>query len=799
MKLKFKAEAKDWVFFGIFCVVLLYFVAIAVLNLAQFAASDLDKPFHGFNPFPAFTKDYIGVTIVLYIAALVGCIISVSDKFFDREKGFGIFVDSSKKEKGFSRWATEKEYKEFLSKVKVADKTANAGGIPLINDGKNMWVDDGESHSIIIGSTGSGKTQIIVLPLVESLAKHDESMIITDPKGEIYEKTSEMLKELGYNVVVLNFRNPQEGSGWNPVNLPYEYYKNHNNDKANELIDDLAINILYDQNAQKQDPFWEKTSADYFSGLTLALFEDAKEEEINLNSINLLATVGEERIGPSTYIKKYFETKDPASPAYVSASSTLIAPNETKGGILAVFKQKLRLFASRENISEMLSHSDFDMKEIGRKKTAVFIIIQDEKKTYHPLVTIFLKQCYETLVDVAQENGGKLQYRTNFILDEFANMPPLKDVETMVSAARSRNMRFNFIIQNFAQLNDVYGKEKGDTIKGNCTNIIYLISSEMAALEEISKMCGEIKVKSGKDGKEKEENRPLVTVSDLQRMGKGEIIVLRTREYPLKTKLKYDYQIDWGYERKQATYPYRDKKEVKVFDLKGFVEARKAERANSILEKFKNNNQNKLYSGLGARPIGSVDDLPSLAPKVPEPSTQKPPLNVSEIDEILKKIDNKMSALNSDANTNKKEKEETEIKNRAMGPSMSMGIGGISQNAVENEVQGPSIPKPVINETPKIEKQDNASKFNVPNLNIVSDVSIPKYEEKKEEPPKFKFDNSILLNKEKSNQSSSSNKQINEKIKTEVKPINSEVKNKNENSNYITDDQFFDDFFAEED
>lgn len=790
MKLKFQAEPKDWAFFGIFCVVLLYFVAIAVLNLAQFAASDLDKPFHGFNPFPAFTKDYIGITLVVYIAALIGCIISVSDKFFDRDKGFGLFFSKPKKEKGFSRWATEKEYKELLKKVKVTDKTADAGGIPLVNDGKYMWVDDGESHSIIIGSTGSGKTQIVVLPLVESLAKNDESMIITDPKGEIYEKTSEMLKEKGYNVVLLNFRNPQEGSGWNPVYLPYEYYKNHNGDKANELIDDLAINILYDQNAQKQDPFWEKTSADYFSGLTLALFEDAKEEEINLNSINLLATVGEERIGPSTYIKKYFETKPPTSPAYVSASSTLIAPNETKGGILAVFKQKLRLFASRENISEMLSHSDFDMKDIGRKKTAVFIIIQDEKKTYHPLVTIFLKQCYETLVDVAQENGGRLQYRTNFILDEFANMPPLKDVETMVSAARSRNMRFNFIIQNFAQLNDVYGKEKGDTIKGNCNNIIYLISSEMAALEEISKMCGEIKVKSGKDGKEKEENRPLITVSDLQRMGKGEIIVLRTREYPLKVKLKYDYQIDWGYERKKAGYPHRERQEVKVFDLKGFVEAKKAERANSILEKFKNPSPAK-PSGLGARAIGSIDDLPSLAPKPVAAKTEsKVPTGVSEIDEILKKIDSKMSALKDEANNKKEEPIQTEVKGRSMG----MGSGAenpvetkeetiVSEAPTELEIKAKETLEKVLPAKEEKTVKKETPKMNVPDLNIVAGENIPKYEENIVTTPKF----NVLPEME------NTKKEITTEVKEKALPEKVEEKDR-----YVTDDQFFDDFFADD-
>ena len=114
----------------------------------------------------------------------------------------------------------------------------------------------------------------------------------------------------------------------------------------------------------------------------MGLFEDAKENEINLNSVNLFTTVGEDKCGPnSTYSNEYFKTKDPTSPAYISASSTISAPSDTKGSILSVFKQKIRLFAARENLSEMLSHSDFEFEDIGKNKTAVFIVIQDEKKT----------------------------------------------------------------------------------------------------------------------------------------------------------------------------------------------------------------------------------------------------------------------------------------------------------------------------------------------------------------------------------------------------------------------------------
>ena len=209
-----------------------------------------------------------------------------------------------------------------------------------------------------------------------------------------------------------------------------------------------------------------------------------------------MSSVGEDSFATSNFTKEYFTLKGEKHPAYIFASNTINAPTDTKGSILSVFRQKIRLFARGGELSEMLSYSDFNMREIGTQKTAIFMIIHDEKTTYHALATIFLKQAYETLIDVAQHcPKGKLPFRTNFILDEFANMPPLKDVTTMVTAARSRAIRFTFIIQNFAQLNDVYGKETAETIRSNCGNLIYLMTTELSALEEISKLCGEVKSK----------------------------------------------------------------------------------------------------------------------------------------------------------------------------------------------------------------------------------------------------------------------------------------------------------------
>ena len=100
---------------------------------------------------------------------------------------------------------------------------------------------------MIIGTTGSGKTRRLVLPLIKILAKKGESIIVTDPKGELYDHNANFLRDKGYNVIVLNLRNPQQGNAWNPLQMPYKLYKGSNPDKATELLDDLAINILYEE------------------------------------------------------------------------------------------------------------------------------------------------------------------------------------------------------------------------------------------------------------------------------------------------------------------------------------------------------------------------------------------------------------------------------------------------------------------------------------------------------------------------------------------------------------------------
>ena len=742
MKLKFRAEPQDVLIFILFAIFLLYVVALGVVNLPMLAN---EGRLAGLNPFPAFSPDYLFTTIVFYLVALAALFASVSSYFFEREEGVGFTMN--KKDKGYSRWAKEKEMKQVLKCVHPSDEKSDYAGIPLISKNGELWVDDGEYHNLVIGATGSGKTVSTILPTIKILAKKGESIICTDPKGELYEKTGSMLKAKGYNIILLNFRNPQKGNAWNPLTLPYRLYKNGNQDKAIELLDDLALNILYEENNGNADPFWEKTSADYFSGLALGMFEDTTEDKININSISLTTTVGEDKCGASTYVKEYFNMKDPNSAAYINASGTIMAPSETKGSIIAVFKQKIKLFSSRENLSEMLSYSDFELESIGKQKTAVFIIIQDEKKTYHSLATIFVKQCYETLIDVAQSNGGKLPCRTNFLLDEFANMPPLKDVTTMITAARSRQIRFTMIIQNFAQLKQVYGAENAETIKGNCGNLIYLISTELAALEEISKLCGE--VKSKKD--DKTASTPLVTVSDLQRMKQFDQIVLRMRMQPFKTSFTPDFKIDWGKNYGPIEYPEREKKPVAVFDVREYVKEKRQEKIKEMMAN-------------GGNPNGGMGMMPGMGPSM------KP-------------------VSNNQANNN-----------GPMGmPNTPNNFGGFAQNSAQ----------PNKKPTPELNMDDLIKKIDAKIAEIEEEEKRAKLEDKKSAPTPAPVTTPVSDKKENTQEIPKivpDNTIIKEEIKPSVEPKKEQEKPKEEVINKaptitldeeVEDNKFFDDFFDE--
>ena len=394
LKVLFKKRKSQIFFFVFYLIYIGFFVFLVIYERMQ----EADVAFK-----------YIVFPLYFAVPILFSNVFEKMESLVDRlEEQAGL---PPRKKRGGS-FATENEIKSTTKHIDISQKTYQYAGIPIVYDsGKSAFVEDSESHSLIIGSTGCGKTRRLVLPLINILARTSESFIATDPKGELYSATQETLSKYGFEIRVLNFRNPQLGNSWNPLFLPYRYYCSGDIDKAIELLNDLGISI-FSTATGSNDPFWDNSSIDYFIGLALALFEDAKDEtEVNFNSIYNMSRIGQRIVGNKRIIEQYFDWRDENSVASISVSGTIYAPNDTRASILSVFHQKIRLFNANKRLSRMLSNNDLDISDIANRKTAVFIIIQDEKSTYHPLASAFLKQTYEELVSIANTRS-MANYRT---------------------------------------------------------------------------------------------------------------------------------------------------------------------------------------------------------------------------------------------------------------------------------------------------------------------------------------------------------------------------------------------------
>lgn len=449
----------------------------------------------------------------------------------------------------------QKNFSHFtLSEGKVSIASAhkhpwetNFAGVPIAwNSSLGMVsVDQTDSHTLVIGPTGSKKSRLVIMPQVRILGSEQESMIICDPKAEIYSRTGEYLKNKGYQILVLNLRSPERGCCWNPLSIPYQFYLQGETDKAYEFINDIAQNLVHTEQSNS-DPFWDNSAGSFFFGLVALLFKFCKDHEQGIENIHIgnVIKLRNELFSGSVIDKKRlwdYAKQDPIIGS--SLIGTVEAPNDTRQSILSVFDQKVRMFSLQQNLMDVLATNEIDFETISEKPTAIFLLVPDEKTGFHGLVSLFVKQSYEYLIYKAQRDAlntgsetGKLKRRVNYILDEFSSLPTIHDFPAMITAARSRNIRFTLVVQSLHQIIKHY-KDEAETLKTNCNNWIFLTSRELSLLEELSTLCGKIN-NSG--------SRPLITVTALQRLDKdaGEALVLVGRNKPFVTRLpdieKYD-------------------------------------------------------------------------------------------------------------------------------------------------------------------------------------------------------------------------------------------------------------------
>ncbi len=450
-------------------------------------------------------------------------------------------------------------------------ETYKRAGLPVITYKNEAWVNGGDEHSLIIGTSGSGKSWSLVLQYIELCRLAGENILVNDPKGELALATKDKLKQSGYEVIILNFVNPEYSSGWNPLEqaknewIKAEEYFNDNLKKFNEdmelliakydslgldLPDEIiakepkrpdyskAVELLYDVantlclEPNSKDPIWSNTARNMVVGAACFILEDVKLRN-NLNFSNIKRLIESDSNHLRAYMIKH---RNPEDTSVKVLEGYLVSQDSTKSSFDTTFQDKIAPVTQNEGIERILANNHVDFNSLGDKKTAIFLVIHDEKKTYHSLATMFVKQAYEALIRCARKSDNlRLKIPMNFILDEFGNMPALKDVDTMLTAARSRGIRITMIVQDLQQLNEKYGKDVATTIKGNVMLTAYLLSGANETLKEVSELAG----KQWNYNKDKKawELTPCFTVDRLKHFQQGEALFLFQRRHPYYTKL----------------------------------------------------------------------------------------------------------------------------------------------------------------------------------------------------------------------------------------------------------------------
>ena len=441
-----------------------------------------------------------------------------------------------------ARWATKKEILEKTEKTSI-EKGIKRSGVPLLYENKYFYIDKHDTHNLLIGSTGSGKTQAVILPLINLSIIAKETIIVNDPNGELYKKMTPVMKDNGYDVYLLDFDDALKGNNWNPLKLAYDLYKT-NKDKGIKMVEDLGYYLFTDIKERQMDPFWTNSTINYFTGVVLYLFENAKEEEIHLGSVQNLSN-------QITNSKDFLKKIDINSKIYLKLSGTLNAPPETKGSILSVFNQKLERFVSKENLENMLSSNDIALTSIDKKPTAIFLV--SGLATYcNSLVPLFINQIVDSL-NLSDNRDRKV----NILLDEFDSMIPIKNFARILNYSRGLNIEITVTIQSVTHLLNMYSKEETEILSMCFGNIIYLLSEDIYTLEKISYRCGKIDNKG----------TPLISIEELKTLKPFEAIILHTRMMPFKTKMKPSYEIDWGYKKQEVNLPDRKTKPTKYYSL----------------------------------------------------------------------------------------------------------------------------------------------------------------------------------------------------------------------------------------
>ena len=350
---------------------------------------------------------------------------------------------------------------------------------------------------LVIGGSGAAKTRSFVLP---NILTANTNYVITDPKSEVLLATGGYLKEQGYDVRVLNLVNLEQSDGYNP----FRYLRDEKD--VLKLVNNL-IQSTTPKGSHESDPFWTKAETALLQAIILMLFQEAPEYEQNFSMVMRVLEYAEVReedeghVSPLDLLFESIERRKPDSVAVRQYKVFKLAAGKTAKSILVSTAVRLAPF-NLPQIQALTDHDDMDLYTLGEKKVALYAVIPDNDNTFNFLVSLLYAQAFQALYYSADQiHHGPLPRHVRFMLDEFAAMP-LPGFTRELATMRSRSISASVIIQNMAQIKELY-KDSWETIPGNCDTILYLGGNESSTHKYVSEMLGKATIDTKTHGQTK--------------------------------------------------------------------------------------------------------------------------------------------------------------------------------------------------------------------------------------------------------------------------------------------------------
>ena len=517
---------------------------------------------------------------------------------------------------GTARWATSKEITETYKHIQFKPEEWRQGiNLPKVEDqgiivgcnsnkfGTTAIIDTQDVHAMMIGASGVGKTAYFLYPNLEYACASGMSFITSDTKGDLYRHYGKIAKEYyGYNVSVIDLRNPTKSDGNNLLHLVNKYmdlwisepdnlsYK-AKAEKYAKIISKTIIQSGMESTSFGQNAFFYDAAEGLLTATILLVAEFCPSETRHIVSVFKII---QDLLAPSNQRgKTQFQILISKLPeehkARWFAGAALNTSEQAMSSVMSTALSRLNTFLDSELEQILCFDTAIDAEKFCLSKSAIFIVLPEEDNSKHFMVSLIVQQLYREILAVADEHGGKLPNRVMMYLDEFGTIPPIQSAEVLFSASRSRRCSLVPIIQSYGQLEKNYGTEGAEIIQDNVQLTIFggfAPTSETA--EKLSKSLGSRTVQSGSVNRGKNDpsqslqmiERALLTPDELKSLPKGSFVVMKTGSHPMKVKLKLFFQ--WGIVFPKDIYTVQDKGNRKVSYAKREILEERIENCNDV-------------------------------------------------------------------------------------------------------------------------------------------------------------------------------------------------------------------------